>query len=207
MTSERMRDNPLFMRNEFATVGRWDVPLIHKQSLDTSDIKLVACSDTRANDRPENTKKGVHFFVDDYRFNGIYDHPERTISRYSQYAFLLSPDYSTYSDMSMWRQLENVAKNRWVGAYWQSKGLTVIPTVSWGLTQSFDFCFDGIEKNATVAVGMIGCKRSKLNFMRGYNTMLEKIEPSKIICFGTPFTEMEGNIVAVNYSESRKVVR
>lgn len=207
MTSERMRDNPLFMRNEFATVGRWDVPLIHKQSLDTSDIKLVACSDTRANDRPENTKKGVHFFVDDYRFNGIYDHPERTISRYSQYAFLLSPDYSTYSDMSMWRQLENVAKNRWVGAYWQSKGLTVIPTVSWGLTQSFDFCFDGIEKNATVAVGMIGCKRSKLNFMRGYNTMLEKIEPSKIICFGTPFTEMDGNIVAVNYSESRKVVR
>lgn len=207
MTSERMRDNPLFMRNEFATVGRWDIPLIHKQSLDTSDIKLVACSDTRANDRPENTKKGVHFFVDDYRFNGIYDHPERTISRYSQYAFLLSPDYSTYSDMSMWRQLENVAKNRWVGAYWQSKGLTVIPTVSWGLTQSFDFCFDGIEKNATVAVGMIGCKRSKLNFMRGYNTMLEKIEPSKIICFGTPFTEMDGNIVAVNYSESRKVVR
>ena len=207
MTSERMRDNPLFMRNECATVGRWDVPLIHKQSLDTSDIKLVACSDTRANDRPENTKKGVHFFVDDYRFNGIYDHPERTISRYSQYAFLLSPDYSTYSDMSMWRQLENVAKNRWVGAYWQSKGLTVIPTVSWGLTQSFDFCFDGIEKNATVAVGMIGCKRSKLNFMRGYNTMLEKIEPSKIICFGTPFTEMDGNIVAVNYSESRKVVR
>ena len=207
MTSERMRDNPLFMRNEFATVGRWDVPLIHKQSLDTSDIKLVACSDTRAYDRPENTKKGVHFFVDDYRFNGIYDHPERTISRYSQYAFLLSPDYSTYSDMSMWRQLENVAKNRWVGAYWQSKGLTVIPTVSWGLTQSFDFCFDGIEKNATVAVEMIGCKRSKLNFMRGYNTMLEKIEPSKIICFGTPFAEMEGNIVAVNYSESRKVVR
>lgn len=207
MTSERMRDNPLFMRNECATVGRWDVPLLHKQSLDTSDIKLVACSDTRANDRPENTKKGVHFFVDDYRFNGIYDHPERTISRYSQYAFLLSPDYSTYSDMSMWRQLENVAKNRWVGAYWQSKGLTVIPTVSWGLTQSFDFCFDGIEKNATVAVGMIGCKRSKLNFMRGYNTMLEKIEPSKIICFGTPFAEMEGNIVAVNYSESRKVVR
>lgn len=207
MTSERMRDNPLFMRNECATVGRWDVPLLHKQSLDTSDIKLVACSDTRANDRPENTKKGVHFFVDDYRFNDIYDHPERTISRYSQYAFLLSPDYSTYSDMSMWRQLENVAKNRWVGAYWQSKGLTVIPTVSWGLTQSFDFCFDGIEKNATVAVGMIGCKRSKLNFMRGYNTMLEKIEPSKIICFGTPFAEMEGNIVAVNYSESRKVVR
>lgn len=144
--------------------------------------------------------------MDDYRFNGIYDCPERTLPRYSQYAFLLSPDYSTYSDMSLWRQLENVAKNRWVGAYWQSKGLTVIPTVSWGLAQSFDFCFDGIERNSTVAIGMIGCKRSKLRFMRGYNAMLEKIEPSKIICFGTPFPEMDGNIITVDYADSRKAV-
>lgn len=202
-----MRGNPLFMRNGFETVGKWNISLIKKQKFDSREVRLIACSDTKTNDSENNKKRGVHFFVDDYRFNGIYDHPERTLPRYSQYAFLLSPDYSTYSDMSMWRQLENVAKNRWVGAYWQSKGLTVIPTVSWGLAQSFDFCFDGIEKNATVAVGMIGCKRSKLLFMRGYNAMLEKIEPSKIICFGTPFAEMDGNIVAVDYSESRKVVR
>lgn len=207
MTSIKMRENPLFMRNGFETVGKWNIPLIRKQEFDSREVKLIACSDTKQNDSESNKKRGVHFFVDDYRFNGIYDRPERTLSRYSQYAFLLSPDYSTYSDMSMWRQLENVAKNRWVGAYWQSMGLTVIPTVSWGLTQSFDFCFDGIEKNATVAVGMIGCKRNKLPFMRGYNAMLEKLAPSKIICFGTPFAEMDGNIVAVDYSESRKVVR
>ena len=207
MTSKNMRDNPLFMRNEFATVGKWEIPFIHKQELDTSNIKLVACSDTRANDRPENIEKGVHFFVDDYRFSGIYDNPERTLPRYSQYAFLLSPDFSTYSDMSLWRQLESVAKNRWVGAYWQSKGLTVIPTISWGFSQSYEFCFDGVEKGSTVAVGMIGCKQSKLNFMRGYNEMLRRIEPEKIICFGDPFAEMQGNIIAVDYRESRKVVR
>ena len=145
--------------------------------------------------------------MDDYRFNGIYDHPDRSLARYSQYAFLLTPDFSAYSDMNLWRQLESVAKNRWVGAYWQSKGLTVIPTVSWGLSQSFEFCFDGIEQNATVAVGMIGCKRNKIPFLRGYCAMLEKLNPSNIICFGTPFEEMEGNIIAVDYAESRKVVR
>ena len=206
MTSVKMRENPLFMRNGFEAVGKWNIPLIKKQNLDSEEIRLIACSDTKANDNENNKKCGVHFFVDDYRFNGIYDCPERTLPRYSQYAFLLSPDYSTYSDMSLWRQLENVAKNRWVGAYWQSKGLTVIPTVSWGLAQSFDFCFDGIERNSTVAIGMIGCKRSKLRFMRGYNAMLEKIEPSKIICFGTPFPEMDGNIITVDYADSRKAV-
>lgn len=207
MTSKTMRDNPLFMRNNFKTSGKWGLPLIQKQSLSTDNIVLVACSDTRANDNEENKQKGVHFFVDDYRFNGIYDNPERTLKRYSQYSFLLSPDFSTYTDMDLWRQLESVAKNRWVGAFWQSKGLTIIPTISWGLSQSYEFCFDGVEKGATVAIGMIGCKQSKLNFMRGYNEMLKRLEPEKIICFGSPFDEMQGNIVTVDYRDSRKVVR
>ena len=175
MTGKTMRDNPLFMRNSFATTGKWGIPLVKKQELTTENIMLVACSDTRANDNEANKKKGVHFFVDDYRFSGIYDNPERTLERYSQYAFLLTPDFSTYSDMDLWRQLESVAKNRWVGAYWQSKGLTVITTVSWGLAQSYDFCFDGIEQHAIVAVGTIGCKHDKLHFLRGYNAMHERI--------------------------------
>ncbi len=207
MTSNNMRENPLFMRNTFSSVGKWNIPLVKKQELDTNNIKLVACSDTRANDNALNKKSGVHFFVDDYRFEGTYTNPERTLARYSQYAFLLSPDFSTYANMPLWRQLESVAKNRWVGAYWQSKGLTVIPTISWGNAQTFEFCFDGVEKNSIVAIGMIGCKHSKLGFMRGYNAMLEKINPSTIICFGTPFPDMKGNIISVDYRESRKVVR
>ena len=207
MTSLDMRSDALFMRNSFSTVGKWEIPLVKKQELPIGDIMLVACSDTRANDNEVNRKKGVHFFVDDYRFSGIYNNPERSLNRYSQYSFLLTPDFSTYSDMGLWRQIENVAKNRWVGAYWQSKGLIVVPTISWGDTRSYSFCFDGVEQNAVVAVGMIGCKGNKLSFMRGYNAMLEKLSPSKIICFGTPFDEMDGNIIAVDYLSSRKVVR
>lgn len=207
MTSKQMRDNPLFMRNSFESAGKWGIPLVKKQEIPTDDIMLVACSDTRANDNEENKKRGVHFFVDDYRFSGIYDNPERSLARYSQYAFLLTPDFSTYTDMDLWRQLESVAKNRWVGAYWQCKGLTVIPTISWGSSRSFEFCFDGVEQCSTVAVGMIGCKQSRIGFMRGYNEMLERLQPEKIIVFGSPFPEMKGNIVSVDYQSSRKVVR
>ena len=205
--SKEMRCNPLFMRNSYQADGRWKIPLIRKQKIDVNDIRLIACSDTKANDNEANKKNGVHFFVDDYRFNGIYDNPERSLNKYSQYKFLLTPDFSTYADMNLWRQLESVAKNRWVGAYWQSKGLTVIPTISWGLSQSYEFCFDGIEEGSIAAIGMIGCKRAKMQFMRGYNAMLEKIQPSKIICFGTPFDEMQGDIIKVDYMASRKAVR
>ncbi len=147
------------------------------------------------------------FFVDDYRFEGIYKNPQKSLKKYSQYKFLLTPDFSTYSDMDLWRQMESVAKNRWVGAYWQSEGLVVVPTISWGDARSFEFCFDGIEQDSTVAIGMIGCKHSRLGFMRGYNAMLERLSPKKIIVFGNPFPEMQGNIVQIDYMASRKVVR
>ena len=207
MTGKIMRSNPLFIRNTFEGEGKWDIPLVRKQKLATSEISLIACSDTRNNDIDTNRKKGVHFFVDDYRMNGIYRYHDRTLKKFSQYAFLLTPDYSTYADMNLWRQLENVAKNRWVGAYWQSKGLTVIPTISWSTPRSFEFCFDGVEENAIVAVSTLGCKKNKLDFMRGYNVMLEKLHPHTIVCFGTPFNEMDGNIIVVDYWNSRKVIR
>ena len=47
MTSKTMRDNPLFMRNKFESIGKWGLPIIKKQELNTDNIMLVACSDTR----------------------------------------------------------------------------------------------------------------------------------------------------------------
>ncbi len=207
MTSKEMRDHPLFLRNGFAGAGKWSIPLVKSQQLCMDKPMMLACSDTRRNDRPENCRCGVHFFVDDYRFRGIYKDPERTLKKFSQYAFLLTPDFSLYADMPRWKQLENVAKNRWCGAYWQAHGLTVIPTISWAGTSSFGFCFDGVEQNAVVAVGMIGCKKSRVGFMRGYHAMLERLNPAKILCFGDPFPEMGGNIIRVDYRTSRKAVR
>ncbi len=207
MTSVIMRQDPLFMRNDFETQGKWEIPLVKRQEFSFDNVRLIACSDTRRNDNEVNKQNGVHFFVDDYRFRDVYNHPERTFSKYSQYAFLLTPDYSLYAEMGLWLQIANVAKNRWVGAYWQSKGLIVIPTISWSTASSFDFCFDGVEEHSVVAVGMIGCKDNHLGFMRGYNMMLERLQPSTILCFGTPFPEMTGNIISVDYRKSRKVVR
>lgn len=207
MTSSCMRENELFMRNKYTGQGRWNIPLVRKQGVDVENISLIAYSDTRKSDNDENRKSGVHFFVDDYRFEGIYVHPQNSLNKLSQYAFLLTPDFSLYADMAAWRQVENVAKNRWVGAYWQEHGLTVIPTISWSTPTSFAFCFDGVEKNSIVAIGMIGCKQERLAFMRGYNAMLEHIQPEAIICFGSPFPEMDGNIISVDYRLSRKVVR
>ena len=50
---------------------------------------------------------------------------------------------------------------------------------------------------------MIGCKKDRISFMRGYNEMLNTIEPKTILCYGTPFEEMEGNIVKIEYWKNK----
>ncbi len=73
---------------------------------------------------------------------------------------------------------------------------------------SFDFCFEGIEKGSVVAVSTYMASESEHHkaqkewFLAGYNEMLRRIEPERVICYHTPFPEMEGNIVYVDYDRS-----
>ena len=99
MHSEKARTKQTFLRNEYTCVGKWNIPLVKRQSL-VDNVKLIACSDTTSNDA-HNCESGVHFFVDDYRFQHIYDHPQKSLHKFSQYKFLLTPDYSLYADMPL----------------------------------------------------------------------------------------------------------
>ena len=74
MTSVIFRNDPLFLRNEFEVEGKWGFPIVRKQALDLDGIELIACSDVSSKDT-KNLHKGVHFFVDDYRFENTYNHP------------------------------------------------------------------------------------------------------------------------------------
>ena len=207
MTSKEVRSKQTFLRNEFDAFGKWNMPIVKKCKLDLAGVNLIGYPDIKTNDIDENKQRGIHFYIDDYRMEGLYYNPERFIHRIAQYKFAITPDYSLYRDMPKAVQLFNVFRSRWCGAFWQSKGMTVIPNVSWGDSTTFEFCFDGIVEGSIVAVGTIGCKRSKLAFMRGYNEMLERIKPSAIICYGFPFVEMQGNIIPIDYNSTRRVNR
>ena len=207
LNSKEFRNSAKFLRNEYDCVGYYNIPKIKKQDIKLDNINLISYSDTYSKENEINKQKGDHFFIDEKRFEGIYSNPEKSFEKLSQYKFLLTIDYSLFREMPRAIQIYNVFRNRWIGAYWQSHGLNVIPCISWSDSQSYEFCFDGIEKGSIVAIGMIGCKNNKVSFMRGYNKMLEVIQPNAIIVFGEPFKEMVGNIIKINYNDSRMVNR
>lgn len=116
MESKIFRNSELFLRNEFEKDGVWGFPLIKRQVFDYDKVELISCSDTSNHDI-RNLDKGIHHFVDDYRFEMLYRHPDNCIEKYKKYKFVLTPDYSLYAEMDLWRQIESIGKTRWVGAY------------------------------------------------------------------------------------------
>lgn len=192
--------------NEFKGVGKYGIPLIKKQEIDLDKIDLWNYKKTKLNDE-ENKHKTIHFFTYDWLFENVYEKPELAMEKLDQYYALLTPEFSTYNDMPLARQIDSVFKNRWCGAFWQKQGMLVIPTISWGSIPCMDFCFDGIEKGSVVAVSTYMREDIKDEFMLGYNKMLEVIEPTAIICYGTPFDEMKGNIKAIDPYNKEELIK
>ena len=86
-TSHNMRANPLFMRNQFEQCGQWGLPKVKKQVPDLTDVRLIAYSDTRPDDSERNRQCGVHFFIDDYRMEGNYRNPQKSLQNYRNMLF------------------------------------------------------------------------------------------------------------------------
>lgn len=192
----------MFLRNQFKIVGMFKLPLIKKQEIGLEDVSLIGYDKIN---QSNDYKSTVHFFLDDYRFESIYNNPEKKIETLKKFNAVLSPDFSMFVEMPIALQLFSTFKNRWVGAYLQEQGISVIPTVRWGDLTSFNFCFDGIQKGCAVAVSTIGVKKEKAHFILGYNEMLSRIKPSKIICHGKPFDEMKGDIIEVDYAKTNNL--
>jgi len=212
MTEEnyRYRTSQTLLRNQFPGKGKWEIPIIPKfkaESGDFENLLLIGFDKTNLEDR-NHLDRMVHFFLYDYRFERVWKNPDSDIEKLSRYRAVLSPDFSMYLEMAPIMQLYNVFRNRWCGSYWASKGIRVVPTVNWGDESTFDFCFEGIEKGSVVAVSTYMASEhdnrqdQKDWFMAGYNELLRRIEPETVICYNTPFPEMQGNIIPVDYELS-----
>lgn len=204
------RTNDMFLRNQFKGKGKYGIPKIPKfdfKNEDLANLRLIGF-DVAKSGKDEHFSRMVHFFLYDYKFECIWEKPYKYIDILKKYKAVLTPDFSMYIEMARPLKIYNTFRNHWCGAYLASQGIPVIPTVNWGEKDTFDFCFEGIEKGSTVAVStyMVSEYNNHLDqkkfFMIGYNEMLKRIEPESIICYHEPFPEMEGNIIYVNYELS-----
>ena len=179
-------------------VGKYDIPEIQGM-YDVDEIsEFIGWNYALKEKHPED--KAVHFFVDDYQFNRLWTNPDAYLEKLRRFRYVFTPDFSPYADFPKAVQVFNHFRKHWIGAYLQENGVRVIPTVTWSYPPSYDFCFDGEPKNSVVAISSVGCMKSKRNkqmLIDGYNEMVNRLEPSYIIFYGTVPDECKGNIIRV----------
>ena len=152
-------------------------------------------------------KTGVTFFIWDYQFERVWNYPNRYAEVLSKFDAVLQPDFSTYIDFPKAVQVFNHYRNQWVARYWQERGIKVIPTIEWGTKDSYSWCFDGVPEDSIVAVSNVGCMNNKEHrrlFMDGWNEMLVRLQPRKILLFAQKLDDYKGNWEHIPYDFSIK---
>lgn len=168
---------------------------------DANDIEWIPFN--YALSTKDRDKKGVHFFTHDYQFERVWNSPDRYINLLRSYKYVLSPDFSLYTDLPLALQIYNEYRDMWLGRYWQGRGINVIPSVSWSDEQSFEWSFDGIAKHSVIAISSVGCLKNKeyrAKFLKGVDKAIETIQPIQILWHGIIPKEISiKNIVHINY--------
>lgn len=182
-------------RAVFAGEGGFDIPIIEPTKIEESNF--IGFNEAMSS---KHTDCGVHFFLDDYQFERLWNNPDRYIELLQKYNCVLSPDFSLYADYPRALQIYNHYRKHWAGAYLQLHGIEVIPTICWSDERSFEWCFDGEPAGGTVAISSVGTQKSKIAkelFLKGYNEMIKRLQPEAIIFYGRVPEECTGNIIHV----------
>ena len=179
--------------------GKYGIPAM--TATQTTGENFLRFCDWRQVDDYENYI--AHFYYDDFKFINAWRDPDCYVERLRAFKAVVSPDFSMYTDFPLALQIMACYRRQWVGAYWQSLGIDVIPDVIWGDERSYEFCFDGIPKRSVVAVSSVGIKRDSEwggpngLWKKGYGMMLERLEPTAILYYGDKMDGLQGNVIQI----------
>lgn len=191
---------------QFDGVGKYDIPEI-LPVYELPEIKeWIGFNYVLSDKNPEG--KAVHFFVDDYQFERVWNNPDAYIDLLKRYVCVLAPDFSPYGDMPLATQLYNHYRKHWVAAYFQSRGVTVIPTVRASTDErSLNFFLDGEPKGGIVAISSMWATKSRElreYFLKEYNLMVETLNPCKVFVYGKKIDELASDVEYIENFTSKR---
>ncbi len=164
--------------------GKYQMPVIRREFLPTPKQSPIGFNYVLS---AKETDRAVHMFLDDYQIERLWSSPENYVEKLKEFECVFTPDFSLYSDMPIAMQIWNTYRSRLVGQIMQDNGVRIAPTISWGLPETFEFCFDGIEQGSICVVSTIGVKRDEEAaqiWRDGMDEMIKRIQPSAIWCYG-----------------------
>lgn len=172
----------------FSTVGVYDIPMIHP--VDCTPARLIGFNEALSF-RGNPAHVGVHFYLDDYQFERVWNDPARYVRILARFQCVLTPDFSLCLDMPTPMRIWNHYRKQVIGQFWQRSGLTVIPTTGWAFSDSYRYCFDGLPTGGTISVstqGVIRNPKYRSLWQQGMKETISRLAPQIILLYGTPLS-------------------
>ncbi|UXC64350.1 DUF4417 domain-containing protein [Ligilactobacillus agilis] len=205
MSKETNRQYNLDIYDSFEVVGIYDMPVLRK--VEHVPKGLLGFNYAGSSKKYE---AGIHFFLDDYQFERLWRSPQTYINMLSKFDCVLTPDFSLYTDMPKAMMIWNTYRSRLIGQLMQKAGIIVIPTVSWADETTFDFCFDGLPQESTLAISTIGVKQNQSKYkvwQFGVNEMIKRCRPKKLMIYGGKVDYQFPKNIITKYYENKNISR
>lgn len=134
----------------------------------------------------------VCFYIDDYKFDGprgIWHDSKHALKVLCHFEGVITPDFSTYQDFPEPIKIYNTYRMRAFGHWLTQNGISVINNVRWGTSESYRYCFDGVDVNSMVAIGTVGGSPRKyidrIRFENGLAELVRVLKPHTIVVYGS----------------------
>lgn len=129
---------------------------------------------------------GLHFYIDDYKFQRLWNYPKRYIDFLKNFDYVIMPDFSLYYNFPQALQIYNKYRNHWLAAYFSVNGVNIVPDISLSSPECFDWSAEAYPQMSLVVFCDVGSQRDKLSrevIPQAFKFMQEKLAPSHIIYF------------------------
>jgi len=208
----------LYYTDKARLVGTHKLPQLRQQH----HVPHDAISFNARNSVRDLSRYWIDHFIDDYSFEGpwntleaiarlrsrkerIWRRLENYAASYRRAAGVIAPDYSMLPEMLPDQRNWNCARNR-ISAYaLESGGIATIPVACWCTKEDFDWCFDGLASDSTVAISTNGCLStawSRDMLLRGVDALVKKKDPWLLVVCGNKVDDLDSLCRRVMYYPS-----
>ena len=171
-------------------VGKYKLPQLDPTQAVPQNV--ISFNERKSISHPE--KCWVDFFIDDTLFENFWNHPEVSFSNLKRFEGVITTDYSMLPEMLPGQIIWNCTRNRAMAYYLQQEGFNIVPTASWCTEEDFEWCFDGLPENSSIAITTNGCMSSPYGrrmLLAGTEELYRRKAPSHLIVCGRPTAELD----------------
>lgn len=182
--NERLRTDEAYNLkhfDEYRTEGKWQMPIL--APCDKVPKRLIGFNYAMTS---TDYEAGIHFYLDDYQFERVWNQPEKYIDILRKFDCVLTPTYSLYMDMSRPTKVYNSFRGKLLGQMMQDAGIDVIPLVYWAGEESYEYCFDGLPENSTLSTLTLGTSDPEVwsVYKPGLEELIKRKKPKRLLLYG-----------------------